>query len=158
MKYCKKCKRLSFTGDEICSCGKKLTTDPAPDVPCELIRTEETESVQVASCLTQAEIPFSDVMTDKVQMMWGNVSGKHVFYVPLCFLKKSCDAVSPLGISELPPYYDKLDYYDGAEWKEMSPLKRNIVRILSVAAFAVIVYLCIVGVDAAAAFVKGLFV
>ena len=90
-------------------------------------------------------------------MVWGNVSGKHVFYVPFCFLKKAYDTLATAGLSELPDYYDELEYGADDDWHEMSPRKRNIVRVLSIIAFAVIVYICAAGVDAAALFIKGLF-
>ena len=157
MKYCKKCKQLICTDDVNCTCGKILTENLQTDFPCELICTDETNAVKIASLLTKSDVPYSDILTDKVQMIWGNVSGKHTFYVPLCFLKKSVDALVSAGAMEMPPYYDKLEYYDDAQWEELSPRKRKVVKVLSVIAFVVIVYICVAGVDAAAIFIKELF-
>ncbi len=157
MKYCKKCKRLNFTEDTLCTCGKKLIEDVKSDVPCELICADESDAVQIASSLNKADVPFSDVLTDKVQMMFGSVSGKHTFYVPLCFYKKSIDTLASANNIEIPDYYDKILVSDDTQWEELPPLKRNIVRILSVIVFAVLVYLCVAGVDMAALFIKGLF-
>lgn len=157
MKYCKKCRRVIDTENDHCSCGNKLFEEIKYDCPCELISGNEASAAKAASLLTREGIPYSDVLTDKVHMMFGSVSGNHTIYVPFCFLKKSFDILVSDGITETPSYYDKLSYYDDIEWKELSPLKRNAVKILSVIAFACLVYLCIAGVDAVALFIKGLF-
>ena len=157
MKYCKKCRRIASDDEKGRICSHMLSDNFEKESPCELICTDEASALSVSSSLSAEKIPFSDVLTDKVQMVWGNVSGKHVFYVPFCFLKKAYDTLATAGLSELPDYYDELEYGADDDWHEMSPRKRNIVRVLSIIAFAVIVYICAAGVDAAALFIKGLF-
>ena len=157
MKYCKKCKQIRFTEDERCICGKKLCDEFSMDLPCELIRTDETNSVNVCSILGKADVPYSDVMINKVQMLFGSVTGDYIIYVPICFLKKSIDALVAVDSINKPDYYDKLDMQDEPQWKELSPVKRNIVRVLSIIAFAIMVYLCVTGVDTIAYYIKGLF-
>lgn len=157
MKYCKKCKRLVFTEKDVCECGKKLIDNPDTDLPCTLMTSDETSCAAVEAALTKEEIPYSDVMSDKVQPIFGAVSGQHTFYVPICFMKKAIDALVDVNVMEQPDYYYKLEISDEPVWEDMSPSKRNIVRVLSVIAFAAAVYLCVTGVDYAAAFIKGLF-
>ena len=157
MKYCKKCKQIKFTDDVNCSCGKKLIENVSLDAPCELLRTDETNSVKIDSVLAKSGVPYSDVMTNKVQMLFGSVTGDHIFYVPICFLKKSIDSLVAVNAMEQPDYYDKIDLPDEPQWEELSLVKRNIVRALSIIGFAVLVYLCVAGVDTVAYFIKGLF-
>lgn len=154
MKYCKKCKRLVFNDTDICGCGKKLIDNPDAELPCELISVDETKCALIESTLTKAEIPYSDAAV-KVQMIFGAASGQHNFYVPIGFMKKAVDALAAVNAMELPKYYDELP--DKPVWEEMSPAKRNVVRVLSVLLFAAVVYICSAGVDYAAAFITGLF-
>ena len=152
MKYCSKCKKIEFSENKNCDCGKKLTNKIDLNQPVRLIAVEEVNKSIVEHTLVKAKIPYSEQVVSKISPVMGVDDGSYVYYVPISFFKKGIDALSGVSAMEIPDYYDKLDLPDDPEWKEMSPTKRKIVKALSIIGFIVIVYLCVAAVDLVANF------
>ncbi|MBQ5565738.1 MAG: hypothetical protein IIT42_02700 [Clostridia bacterium] len=147
MKYCSKCKKLDFSKNEKCDCGKKLIVNPEFDLPVKLIEFDEVNKGIIEQALIEADIPYSEQALSKVTPVMGVSDGRYVCFVPIGFMKKAIDALCGVSAMESPEYYDKLLLPENPEWKEMSPLKRKVVKFLSVIGFALLVYLCVAGVD-----------
>ncbi len=147
MKYCSECKKIEFSENKNCSCGKKLVGKVDLNQPVKLVAVDELNKGIVEHTLVKAKIPYSEQLVNKVSPVMGVDDGNYVYYVPLSFLKKAIDALSGVSAMQIPEYYDKLDLPDDPEWVEMSPAKRRIVKALSVIGFIVIVYLCVAAVD-----------
>ena len=152
MKYCSKCKKIEFSENKNCDCGKKFTSKIDLNQPVKLIAAQESNKNIIEHTLVKAKIPYSEQVVSKFSPVMGVEDGSYVYYVPLSFFKKGIDALSGVSAMEIPDYYDKLDLPDEPEWKEMSPAKRRAVKILSVIGFIVVVYLCVAAVDLLANF------
>ncbi len=146
MKYCSRCRKIYFS-ENVCSCGKKLSEKIDLNQPVRLIAVDEVNKGIVENTLIKEKIPFSESVVSKVTPMMGVEDGKYVYFVPISFLKKAIDALNGVSAMDIPDYYEKLDLPDEPEWEEMSPFKRNAVRILSVIGFIIIVFLCVSAVD-----------
>ncbi len=153
MKYCAACKRVFFTEDDRCECGKRFKKKLAYDEPVELARTTGERRFDFEKCLAGAEIPYSLIDGSGYSASVGRIGGDIVLLVPLGFLKKGIDALEGSGLSERPDWYGKLELPDEPVWEEMSPGKRTAVRALSIFVFLVLIYLCVAGVD----WIAGLF-
>ena len=152
MKYCSKCKKIEFSENKNCDCGKKFTRKIDLNQPVKLIAVQEINKDIIERTLVKAKIPYSEQVVSKISPVMGVDDGSYVYYVPLSFFKKGIDALSGVSAMEIPDYYDKLDLPDEPEWKEMSPTKRKVVKFLSIVGFIVIVYLCVAAVDILANF------
>ncbi len=147
MKYCSKCKKLVFSDDTKCECKGKLTEKIDLNMPVQLTAVSDVNKEIVKSALCKGKIPYSTTTVSKITPVLGVEDGFEVFYVPISFLKKGIDALVGVSAMEIPDYYDKLDLPDDPEWEEMSPFKRNAVRVLSAIGFIVLVWICVAGVD-----------
>lgn len=160
MKYCSKCKKLFSNQDNTCLCGNKLTDKLKNDTPVLLITSTNTEKDRISAILDDEKLPYSiQIKSDKtnVTSVPGFDTASYNFYVPYGFYKKSLELAAAVSSVQLPDYYDKLPVAEDQEWTEMSPAKRNIVRVLSAIAFAAGVWLAVTGVDVIAAFIKNIF-
>lgn len=157
MKYCSLCRRISFDDNEKCVCGRKFAKKYDFNDPAELITVPSDDQHRVESCLVKAKIPYSVQDDSQYAPVVGRLSGQVRFLVPISFLKKGLDALQENGISDKPDWYDKLDLPDDPQWEDMPEGKRRIVKAVSVIGFLVIIYLCVAGVDLAAAFITKLF-
>lgn len=160
MKYCSKCKKLIFSDDIKCSCGKKLTENPNDDVPVVLIVAESVDKERIKASLDDSDIPYSmQIQNDRtnVTSVPGIETAAYRFLVPLGFYKKAVDVLVGISAMELPEHYDDILTTDEPEWEEMSPTKRNVVRILSALGFIILVWLCVAGVDLIAELITSLF-
>ena len=159
MKYCSKCKKIVFSEDNSCECGKKLLKDNKIDFnqPVQLIAVDEVNKDIVEHTLVKEKIPYSERVVSKVMPVLGVENGQHIYYVPISFLKKAIDALNGVSAMEKPDYYGSLDLPEEPEWEEMSPVKRNAVRVLSAIGFIVLVFICVAGVDLIANFLTSFF-
>lgn len=157
MKYCSKCKRVFFTDNERCECGKKFRKKYDNDSPVALIADNGEKREAIAECLFKADIPYSITETSGYSASIGRIGRDALFTIPLAFLKKGLDALEKAGLAEKPEWYDKLDLPDDPQWEEMPEGKRIVVKIVSILAFLVMIYLCVAGVDLIAAYVMDLF-
>lgn len=150
MKYCSKCKKLVFSDDEKCTCGKKLTDKIENDLPLCLVSANGVDKDRIKALLDENGIPNSMQFAkrqSKVTSVPGIETAEYTFYVPLGFYKKSIDLLVGTSDMELPDNYDLIPESDESQWEEMSPFKRNAVRLLSGLGFIVLVWLCVAGVD-----------
>ena len=154
MNYCPKCKKIDFSDNSTCSCGKKYQTITDYTQPVKLLAADDVNKGIIEQTLEKENIPYSQQAVSRITPIMGVENGNYVYYVPISFLKKAIDALVGISAMELPDYYDKLDLPDEPEWEEMSPTKRRIVKVLSVVGFMVIVYLCMAVVDIIAALVS----
>ena len=147
MKYCARCKIISFSEEEKCECGKHFAKKYDLDAPVVLIRANGGERGAVEKLLIGADIPYSVSEDPAYSPSIGRISSAAAYLVPLGFLKKGIDALSEGGIMTRPEWYDKLDMPDHYEWHEMPAGKRTVVRIASLLIFAILIWLCVAGVD-----------
>lgn len=152
MQYCSKCKKIEFSENKKCDCGKKFASKIDLNQPVKLITVDKVNKGIVEQTLVKAKIPYSEQVVSKISPVMGVADGSYIYYVPISFFKKGIDALSSVSAMEIPEYYEKLDLPDEPEWKEMSPTKRRIVKILSIVGFIVVVYLCVAAVDLLANF------
>lgn len=160
LKYCPKCKKLFSEKGDTCLCGIRLTDKLKNDTPVLLITSTNIEKDRISAILDDEKLPYSiQIKDDKsnVTSVPGFDTASYNFYVPYGFYKKSLDLVAAVSSVHLPDYYDKLPVIEDQEWTEMSPAKRNTVRLLSALAFAAVVWLAVTGVDVIAAFIKNFF-
>lgn len=146
MKYCKNCKRVSFTEDERCVCGKRFAKSFDNSDPAELITAEPSKQEDIERCLSKAEIPYSVQDRSGYSPSVGKLQGDIIIMVPISFLKKAIGVLEENGFTEKPEWFDKLP--DGEPmWEEMPEGKARAVRILSIIGFLIVIYLCVAGVD-----------
>lgn len=160
MKYCSRCKRLFADDTDTCQCGRKLTNKVQSDTPILLIAADGVEKDRLSALLDDEKLPYSVQIKEEpgnVTSVPGFETAEYNIYVPFGFYKRSIDALSGAVSMQLPEYYDSLPDGESSEWTEMSPTKRNIIRLLSAIAFAAVVWLVVTGVDVIAAFITGLF-
>lgn len=157
MKYCSNCKRVVFSENKSCECGKKLSDKIDYNAPVLLIAADEVNRNIIEHTLIKEKIPYSEKVVSRVIPVYGVEDGKHIYYVPIGFLKKAIDVLSGVSAMEIPEYYSLLDLPEEPEWEEMSPFKRNAVRALSAIGFIIIVFLCVTAVDVVANLFTKLF-
>ncbi|MDE7390365.1 MAG: hypothetical protein K2M82_05445 [Lachnospiraceae bacterium] len=149
MKYCAKCKKLNFTDDEKCTCGKKLKDNPSNDVPIALTTVFTTEKDRIKALLDDNGIPNS-VQISSEQTAPTSVPGfetaAYTISVPLGFYKRAVDLLVGTSDIKSPENYDDLPESE-EQWEEMSLKKRAFVKFFSAIAFLVLVWLCVAGVD-----------
>ena len=147
MKYCSKCRKISFSEDNNCECGRKFSAKLDLNQPVKLVEVDEIKKGIVEQTLVKEKIPYSEQTVSKVSPVMGVQDGRYVYYVPISFLKKSIDALGGVSAMEIPDYYEKLALPDNPEWEEMSPLKRKVIRFVSFVGFILIVFACVTAVD-----------
>ena len=160
MKYCSKCKEIFLTDKAVCKCGKKLTDKITEETPVLLTTVTVSEKDRFSALLDDQKLPYSvQIKEDNnaVTSVPGFETADYNIYVPFGFFKKSINVLAGASSIEVPEYYDKLPETSVKEWTDMSPAKRNAVRLLSAIAFAFAVWLAVTGVDVIVAFVTGLF-
>lgn len=160
MKYCSKCKKIIFSDDNRCSCGKKLVDNPDGNSPVKLIVAATFDKDRIKAALDDSDIPYSmqiEKNRSNVTSVPGIETAEYSFFVPLGLYKKAIDTLVGISATELPDYYDKIEDSGEFEWEEMSPKKRNLVRFLSAIGFIILIWLCVAGVDFVAEVLIGLF-
>ncbi len=147
MKYCSKCKRVSFSDNVRCECGGRFSKKIDYDSPVHIITAEGSEKTAVKSALTKADIPYSEVDISGYSPSIGKIADSAQYLVPLGYIKTAITALADADLMKKPEWFDKIDVPADYEWREMPALKRNIVRGVSVALFLALIWACVAGVD-----------
>ncbi len=146
MKYCSDCKKIYFTENEKCECGKRFSKKLDSNAPIEVICVSSEKRGEAEQCLINAEIPYSVQDRSGYSPSVGKIQGDVAYLVPLSFLKTAIEVLSENGLLEKPEWYSQLP--DSApEWEEMPEGKARAIRIVSIIGFLVLIYICVAGVD-----------
>lgn len=186
MKYCSHCCTLFVSGAVCPDCSRPLVKDIKDNDPVCVISADGFERERIIAALSDAGIPCVEHMEKKEHnpdVIMGNAAARVKIEVPYCAYEKAKDILIGIGAIKTNAEIldEQTDVNDNAvpqekayevkhkskdeeilkqsveEFEEMSPLKRNVVRIVSALLFVALVALVVFGVDFIANLIKGLF-
>ncbi len=172
MKYCSKCKKLYFNKDnDSCpSCGRKLIEDPNYFSPVHIVTANGFELERIRAALESKEIPYSYQNEKKetgIRILNSAPPENCDVFVPVSAYSDALDILVGIGAiknDNIPDIDDDgIKKIDSAKKEaaradeELSPGKARIVRILSFAAFLLILAATVYAADFIIALVKSFF-
>ena len=98
MKYCSDCKKIYFTENEKCECGKRFSKKLDSNAPIEVICVSSEKRGEAEQCLINAEIPYSVQDRSGYSPSVGKIQGDVAYLVPLSFLKTAIEVLSENGL------------------------------------------------------------
>lgn len=172
MKYCKVCKRLCF-GDSMPfdGCKHKLREIEDINEPVRLCITGGTERAMLTGMLKDAEIPYVEENIQPQGVANEIVTGYDVklsnisIVVPFSALPKASELLSAIETlnNEIEPHMDEIKAAieklkaEKEEAKQMKPVLRTTIKVITALLFLAAVALVVFGTDAITSWIKGLF-
>ena len=147
MKYCQKCKHVSFSDDDKCECGARFVKKIDYDSPVHVITAQGSDRLKVQRIFSKINLPFSELDLSGYSPAVGKIGDEAQYFVPLGLIAEAIDALSNAGMITKPDWYDKIEVPDDYVWREMSERRRMVVRVLSIIVFLGLIWACVTGVD-----------
>lgn len=163
MRYCPKCQTLVEAEEECPSCGNRKLREVRPNDPVLLYTTDETKCSMIRAAFDESGIPHEERMCGAgapPALLYGKTPGAlYRIFVPFGEVDHCKEILGAMGMLEGTDPAKRISGREPAEADpaKMSPRKRVLVRILSAAAFLLIVWGVVELADEFIAFLKSAF-